>query len=57
MLYNTVSINSGTPAQNAAVTREMEESLGIQEDPLSILISLEEDPDRHIAGWFTDDIS
>lgn len=57
MLYNTVSIHSGTQAQNAAVCNEMEQSLGYQEDPLSILISLEQDPDRHLVDWLTDDIS
>lgn len=42
MIKFTVSIDSGTPEQVAAVRAEMERVLGIQEDPLTILIAEEE---------------
>jgi hypothetical protein len=51
MLIRTVSIDSGTPAQNAAVRAEMEQSLGTYADPLVILIEREEqDPYHHTDG-------
>lgn len=51
MLIHTVSIDSGTPEQIAAVRAEMERSLGVQDDPLIILIFLEEyDPFHYTDG-------
>ena len=38
----TVSLDSGTPAQIAAVKAEMERTLGYANDPLVILIAIEE---------------
>ena len=43
MLIHTVSIDTGTLAQIAAVCNEMERALGYQDDPLIILIREEEE--------------
>lgn len=45
MLIRTVSIDTGTFAQIAAVRNEMERALGHQDDPLIILIREEEEFD------------
>jgi len=51
MLIHTVSIDSGTPEQNAAVRAEMEQTLGCHDDPLDILIAAEEnDPFYHVGS-------
>ncbi len=42
MIMHTVTIDSGTPAQNAAVTAEMERALGYGDSPLDILIAEED---------------
>ena len=42
----TVSIDSGTPEQCAAVRSELEQTLGRASDPLDILIALEGDGDE-----------
>ena len=41
-VMNTVSIDSGTDAQNAAVKAEMERAIGSFDDPLAILIAEED---------------
>ena len=41
VLY-AISIDSGTPEQNAAIRNEMEQALGCQDDPMMILIAEEE---------------
>lgn len=43
MIQYTISINSGTPERLAAVTHEMEQALGLENDPLDILIAEEEE--------------
>jgi hypothetical protein len=48
MLIRTVSIDSGTPEQIAGVRAEMEQTLGCQDDPLTILIAEEEEPDMYV---------
>lgn len=42
MILYTVSIDSSTPEQCAALRAEMETTLGLANDPLEILIDLEE---------------
>lgn len=42
MVFYTVSIDSGTPEQVASVRAEMEQALGLHDDPLIILIAEEE---------------
>lgn len=50
MIIYTVSLDSGTPEQVAAVRAEAERSIGLADDPLIILIRLEEiDPFHHIG--------
>lgn len=50
-VMNTVSIDSGTDAQNAAVRAEMEQAIGSFDDPLAILIAEEE------GGEFDDELA
>ena len=45
MIMYTVSIDTGKPAQLAAIRNEMEQALGYQDDPLIILIREEEEFD------------
>lgn len=47
MILYTVSIDSGTPEQCAALRIEMEVTLGCASDPLDILIALEDGEDEH----------
>jgi hypothetical protein len=50
MILFTVSIHSGTPAQNARIQREMEQTLGFADDPLDILLAEEQ-------GEFDDELA
>lgn len=47
MLFYTVSLDSGTPEQIAALWAEVEKTLGCQDDPLIILIA-EEDANYYL---------